>query len=170
MRAFLSLPADRWLIRPTGGAPPAFFGISGGPFDELGTAGSGAHTAFAPECNPPRERSRGRRRRVDASGSTPLPARWIPLVWPFEEEGETTDARADLSQPGADPGARRRPARRAGAAAEPRVRFRGDRHSRGGHGARRYRAGRAADHPDYRGNLRGPRDQGHRAAGRLGLA
>jgi len=27
MRAFLSFHADRWLIRPTGGAPPAFFGI-----------------------------------------------------------------------------------------------------------------------------------------------
>src|SRR5690349_18342562 len=28
MRAFLSFHADRWLIRPDDGAPPAFFGIS----------------------------------------------------------------------------------------------------------------------------------------------
>src|SRR5687768_245177 len=59
MRAFLSFHADRWLIRPNGGAPPAFFGISRCSFDKLGTAGSGAHTGFRPDCK--REGHGGRR-------------------------------------------------------------------------------------------------------------
>src|SRR5690606_18641752 len=56
-------PADRWLIRPNGGAPPAFFGTSGEPLRRAQDRGKRCPYSFAGGMQ---ARRRNRRRPLSA--------------------------------------------------------------------------------------------------------